>query len=91
MLAATVDAAGAIPWPQLGAGGLLGLAVVMILTGRLVPRSVADKWEAAWREEKELNREQAEHLTELKEIGNTTVALLKSINTESSRSSKRGG
>ncbi len=28
-----------VPWPTLGAGGLLGLCVLLILTGRLVPRS----------------------------------------------------
>lgn len=28
-----------LPWPTLGAGGLLGLCILLILTGRLVPRS----------------------------------------------------
>jgi type VI protein secretion system component VasK len=89
-LAATAEAAGAIPWPQLGAGGLLAATVLMILTGRLVPRSVSDKWEAAYHEERQLNREQAEQLAELTEMGHTTVALLKSITSESGRPAKQG-
>ena len=42
-----------VPWPTAGAGGLLGLCVLLILTGRLVPRSAlraaearAERWEA---------------------------------------------
>jgi hypothetical protein len=80
----------AIPWPQLGAGGLLAIAVAMILTGRLVPRSVSDKWEAAYREEKALAREQAAQNNELIEMGHTTVALLRSITHEPSKTGDRG-
>lgn len=81
-----------IPWPQLGAGGLLTIAIGMILTGRLVPRSVSDKWESAYREEKALNREQAGQLAELAEMGHTTVALLQSITTDADRTTNhRGG
>jgi hypothetical protein len=80
-----------IPWPQLGAGGLLTVAVGMILTGRLVPRSVSDKWEAAYREEKAINREQAGQLVELTEIGHTTVAMLQSITQDAKRVNDRGG
>ena len=89
-LAAAVDAAGTIPWSQLGAGGLLTIAVVLILTGRLVPRSVSNKWEAAYHEERKLNREQAAQLAELTEMGHTTVALLQSITAESGRPAKQG-
>lgn len=81
----------AIPWPQLGAGGLLTVAIGMILTGRLVPRSVSDKWESAYREEKALNREQAGQLAELTEIGHTTVALLQSIDKTGQSGDHRGG
>lgn len=81
----------AIPWPQLGAGGLLTIAIGMILTGRLVPRSVSDKWEAAYREEKALTREQAAQLNELHELGHTTVALLQSITAEANQHGDRGG
>lgn len=81
----------ALPWPQLGAGGLLTMAVAMVLTGRLVPRSVSDQWEEAYREEKALNREQAQQLSELAEIGHTTVAILQSISTASHRPTPDGG
>jgi len=80
-----------IPWSQLGPDGLLSITVAMILLGWLVPRRVADKWERAYREEKALNREQAEQINELTEIGHTTVALLQSISSESHRTGKRGG
>jgi hypothetical protein len=49
-----------IPWGNLGAGGLLTLAVLLVLTGRIVTRTqygdmVAqrDKWEQAWRDSQE--------------------------------------
>jgi len=49
--AVTVDGL-AVPWPSLGLGGLVTLCVLLILTGRLVPRSAlnaaerrAEKWE----------------------------------------------
>ena len=80
----------AIPWPQLGAGGLLTVAIYLILTGGLVPRRLADKWEAAYREEKAITREQAAQLNELHELGHTTVALLRSITAESSKPGDRG-
>jgi hypothetical protein len=42
-----------VSWPTLGAGSLLALCVLLILTGRLVPRSAlaaaerrAERWEA---------------------------------------------
>ena len=89
-LTAAVDAAGAIPWTQLGAGGLLTIAVMLILTGRLVPRRLADKWEAAYHEERKLNREQAAQLAELTEMGHTTVALLQSITADAGRPAKQG-
>lgn len=47
----------AVPWSDLGAGGLVVLAVLLLLTGRIVTRAVyedmvrqRDKWEAAWRD-----------------------------------------
>ena len=82
----------AIPWPQLGAGGLLTVAIGLILTGGLVPRRISDKWEAAYREERALNREEIGHLAEVtEELGRTTVALLQSIKDESRQADKSGG
>ena len=81
----------AIPWPQLGAGGLLTIAIGLILTGGLVPRRISDKWEAAYREEREASREKDAQLAELTELGHTTVALLHSITADSHRPTGRGG
>jgi hypothetical protein len=42
-----------IPWPTMTAGGLLGLCVLLILTGRLVTRSQLKDMQAerdAWRQ-----------------------------------------
>lgn len=80
-----------IPWPQLGAGGLLTVAIGMILTGGLVPRRSADKWEAAYREERDASREKDKQLAELTEIGHTTVALLQSITANDNKSNSDGG
>lgn len=91
---ALTDAANAvssISWPQLGAGGLLTVAIGMILTGGLVPRRSADKWEAAWREERAASIEKDKQLAELTEIGHTTVALLQSITANSEKSNSGGG
>jgi hypothetical protein len=82
----------AIPWPQLGAGGLLTVAIGLIMTGRLVPGRAADKWEAAYREERALNRDEIGHLAEVtEELGRTTVALLQSIKAEANHPDKPGG
>jgi hypothetical protein len=37
---------------SLGPGGLLAAVVWMVLTGRLVPRSVADAWRTAYEQER---------------------------------------
>jgi hypothetical protein len=81
-----------IPWPQLGAGGLLTIAIGLILTGGLVPRRLADKWEQAYREERALNREEIGHIAEaVEELGSTTVALLQSIKDEARQPNRQGG
>jgi hypothetical protein len=91
-LAAAAEAAVSLPWSQLGAGGLLAIAIVLILTGRLVSRGVADKWESAYREERALNREEIDRLSEVtEELGRTTVALLHSIKEEAPQPDKQGG
>jgi hypothetical protein len=48
---------GAIPWGNLGAGGLVTLFVLLVLTGRIVTRaayndmlSQRDKFEQAWKD-----------------------------------------
>lgn len=46
-----------IPWGNIGAGGLVTFAVLLLLTGRIVTRAVyndmvaqRDKWETAWKD-----------------------------------------
>lgn len=76
-----------------GAGGIAALAVVAVLTGRLVPRSVLrdriadkDKQIAQYREAAEVSTraqgELAEQVRELTEMGRTTVALLSALQRE---------
>jgi hypothetical protein len=89
IVTAAGSVAESIPWPQLGAGGLLALAISLILTGRLVPRRISDKWEMAYREERALNRELTGQLAELTELGHTTLTLLQAITAEPVRHAKQ--
>jgi hypothetical protein len=73
-------------WPQIGATGLLSLVVVMIMTGRLVPRRTLKdieeqraRWEAAWSTSQDTITQYAEQVTALVEVGRTTEALLRSL------------
>lgn len=54
-----------------GATGLLALVIVMILMGKLVPKSVADAWRDAYRTEQASNRELMKQNTQL--VASTTV------------------
>ena len=75
-----------IPWVQGGAAALLAFTVWLILTGRIVPRSVLrdsqderDKWEQAWKTSQDTVAELSRQVTALVEVGRTTEALLRSI------------
>lgn len=48
---------------DIGATALVGLIVVMILTGRLVPKSAADAWKDAYYKEKESSQEKDQQIT----------------------------
>lgn len=62
-----------IPWlPNIGAGGLLFLAVFLILTGRLVPRKEMEYWRDAFFEQQAQTRE-------LVEAGKVTQDVLRGI------------
>lgn len=71
---------------DIGATGLLALTVLLILTGRLVPRSVlqreedrADKWESAAKESGEALRIEQEGHRSQEEANRLIVDILRSI------------
>lgn len=61
-----------VGWGDLGAGGLVVLVVLMILTGRLVPGKERDYWREAFLEEQRQKRE-------LMETGKVTRDVLKAL------------
>jgi hypothetical protein len=76
---------------NLGAGALLALTVLLILTGRIVPRRSLDdaraereRWEAAWHAEKETSQALSVQVGTLIELGRTTEALLNTLVREGS-------
>ena len=86
-----MDALSALsPFLQLGAGGLLSLGIVMILTGRLVPGGTVERLLSARDEriaelkavlasEQDRNCRQADQITALLESGRTTAHALEEI------------
>lgn len=77
-----------IPIPALlqgGAGGLLALFIVAILTGRLIPRSTyedkikeADDWKTAWRDSEKAREELGKSVHVALELGRITEKLISS-------------
>ena len=75
---------------QVGAGGLLTIGILMILTGRLVPAGTVDKLlsgrderiselKATVDSERDRNCRQTQQITSLLESGRTTVHVLEEI------------
>jgi hypothetical protein len=71
---------------DLGAAGLLVLVVLLILTGRLVPRSTLldmreerDTWRAAHTESEAARQAEREQVTELLELSRTAGHVLTSL------------
>jgi hypothetical protein len=58
---------------EVGASGLLVIVVLMILTGRLVPKSVADGWRNAYLKSEEASRVKDETINEL--VGANRVSM----------------
>jgi len=83
-----VDWLSTIPIPALlqgGAGGLLALFIVAILTGRLIPRSTyedkikeADDWKTAWRDSEKAREELGKSVHVALELGRITEKLISS-------------
>ncbi|MFC9941272.1 hypothetical protein [Nocardiopsis alba] len=81
---------GLAPFVQVGAGGLLTIGILLILTGRLVPSGTVDKLLAGRDErikelrevvasEQERNCRQADQITSLLESGRTTAHAFEEI------------
>lgn len=77
-----------IPAPMImqgGAVGLLGIFIIAILTGRLVPRSIledkikeADDWKTAWRDSEKAREELSKSVNVALELGRITEKLISS-------------
>lgn len=76
--------------PSLGATGLLAAVVIMILTGRLLPRaSVSDRlaekdkqietWRAAYERSQEVQDKQREHISALLDATRTTTQVIRAL------------
>lgn len=76
--------------PSLGATGLLAAVVIMILTGRLLPRAsvdqrIADKdrqietWRAAYEQAQAVQERQREHISALLEATRTTTQVIRAL------------
>jgi uncharacterized protein YfaA (DUF2138 family) len=76
--------------PSLGAAGLLSAVVIMILTGKLLPRAsvverLADKdrqiaiWHDAYTEAIKVQNVQREHISELLEATRTTTHVIQAL------------
>lgn len=71
---------------HLSAAGILGVAVLMVLTGRLATRrevdaekARADTWQDAWQTERARNDVAFEHIGELAENSRTTVRTMDAL------------
>lgn len=80
----------AVLTPSLGAAGLLSGVVVLVLTGRLLPKSSVDEmradkdrqidtWRTAYERALEVQDEQRRHITELLEATRTTTHVIQSL------------
>ena len=82
------ELAAADPWSSfistinildLGSTGLVTLIVVMILTGRLVPRSVVEMWKAAYYSEQAAGKVKDQHIATLAGSASVTARALDSL------------
>lgn len=70
----------------LGASGLVAIIVVLVLTGRLLPRSTfsemrrdRDMWRAAYAESEAARREERAQANEMLELARTSAHVLESL------------
>lgn len=89
-----------LPWAALlGTGGpwaLVALAIVSVLSGRLVPSSTVqmllkrgDDYKAAWEASEEARKVQAEQLAQLREVGRTVEVVMRALPSPNSAAADR--
>lgn len=91
----------AIPWAVIGDGGLAALALVavlMVLTGRLVPKTqydqvieAKDHWRTAFEQEQEANRLHARASDVRGAVDETVVKLVTALQEQSTTQRSDGG
>lgn len=64
---------------DIGAAGLLSVAVILILLGKLVPKSVADAWRDAYFKEREASSVKDAQITDLSAAARVTARALDSL------------
>ncbi|MGW9268317.1 hypothetical protein [Microbacterium sp. NPDC055599] len=64
---------------DLGSTGLLAVTVMLILTGRLVPKSVADAWKTAYFTEQASGREKEKQITLLAGSASVSARVLDAL------------
>lgn len=66
---------------DVGSTGLLAVTVLMILTGRLVPKSSVDAWRDAYLKERSAGDVMRQQISELVSTGRVTARVLDSLPT----------
>lgn len=64
---------------DLGSTGLLAVTVLMILTGRLVPKSAVDAWRGAYEKEREASGEKDKQIALLAQSASVTARVLDAL------------
>lgn len=76
------------PWAQfvselsitdVGASGLLALVILMILTGRLVPKGRVDEWRDAYTKERAAGDVMRQQISDLAAAGHVTARVLDAL------------
>lgn len=96
-----MDMLEAIPWAAIGDGGLAALAliaVMMVLTGRLIPKTqydqlveAKDHWRTAFEQEQEANRLHARASDVRGAVDETVVKLVTALQEQSTTQRSDGG
>lgn len=87
-----------VPLVGLSAPTLLGLCILLLLTGRIVPRATllekkqeADKWQAAYEKEREARAAADAQSQELLEVSKTTHHIVLALFQNAQEAAARGG